>query len=315
MVVLAEPVLVSPLSELRQYLDGLSVGHRLWLMEFFQHLFGPAATGEVSSRWDLRFGGLDADGLEGEFEALRLEAARQPYLAGLHEALRGNGAALDCFLDALTDVGGVAGSAEGIDRSGLSGPGDRSGGPAYRSAEGSLPQTAFPGMVKLLKHLAEDAVIYRDLPELPESALLERYQALLRRLLVVLNDEESPLKLYPLNKLALERFDEDFQKWTAVKPHELTRQPGLAAQFKDGGAKELAEESLFNPYRGVRMRALMVMERLANETCPDPVSFVERLYQRIGRNLKPRQRATFLRRVPEIEEQLPGIHLDLPDGD
>lgn len=264
----------NPPSELRLFLDEMAVSERLWVMEFFHHLYSSdRSMAEVAT--DAQFAGLDEEKLDHAFQELAAEAEEHPFLCGLLPALEGPGSALDNYLDALS------------------------------SHEPGL------GMYALLHQLADDMVTYRNLSDLPEARFILRYQALLRRLLELLNDDNPVTGLYPLSKLALERFDEEFREWTSRQGREIARDQGLSSDFKESVARRLAEESLFNPYRSVRLRAIMVLQRIVDEVSDDGRSFLERLYQRVVRGCRNRQQRILPKRLPFVLEQLPGIEVSL----
>ncbi|MGF1452115.1 MAG: hypothetical protein ACFB21_08600 [Opitutales bacterium] len=262
----------APASELRLFLDEMPLGDRLWVMEFFQHLFSQDLP-EAEKRWEQAYSGSEVDALEVAFDALRSEVSEYPHICGLGAALDGPAHALDNFLDALA-----------------------------RAGKGQ-------GMAALMRLLADDMLTYEAFPQLPEAQVLAHYKALLRRLLVLLNDDAPVPGIYSLSKLALERFEADFSDWTRVHFLELKRDSDRLAEFKEHGSRALAEESLFNPYRSVRMRALLTLERLASELCDHPQDFLERTYNRIVRNC-PRKRQRILpKRLAEIQAQSPSLHL------
>ena len=271
----AEPTSREEASELKVYLDSLPVGERLWAVEFFHHLF-EASSNEAEATLDAAYADFSAEQLAVPFDELREELRDHRYLCGLFPALDGPGPALDNYLDAVS---------------------------------ADPPEW---GMVAMLRRLADDMVVYRDLADLPEAQLIARYKALLRRLLCLLNDESPVSGLYSLSKLALERFDVQFARWCRVNPAELRRDKAATLEFKETVSQELAEESLFNPYRSARTRALMVLERLSSEVCEDPLGFLARTFQRIGRTCRRRQRAVFAKRVQEIQEALPSLEIELP---
>lgn len=254
-------------SEVKEYLLTLPIADRLWVVEFFHHLY-PRKMDPREQAVDAAYAGLDEDGLDEAFGQLLKDCRPYGSLFGLPALIHEAESPLECLLETMAEEGSEQ------------------------------------GMVRLLKRLAEYMITYRDFDDLPELELIHRYKSVLRRLFLILNDEQPLQQLFSLSKLALEKFDQEHRRWTRLRADQQTQHIALLLpEFKENGGRELAHETIYNAYPAVRLRALLVLENQSLALLPDAAAFMERVYQRLYRNARPRNRDLFVKRFAELQSK------------